>query len=88
MNGHRAPGSGEPDRKSRIAKSTLADEYKWVREGDTHERNEEGMFRNSNQVIDTVLKSYQTFDWNYATDFSQIPHCGAKSHKILSPASN
>ena len=88
MNGHRAPGSGEPDRKSRIAKSTLADEYKWVREGDTHERNEEGMFRNSNQVIDTVLKSYQTFDWNYATDFSQIPHCGAKSHKVLSPASN
>lgn len=87
-NGQRAPGKGEPDRKSRIAKSTLADDYKFVREGDTHQRNEDGMFRNSNQVIDTVLKSYQTFEWNYATDFDKIPHCGSKSHKVLSPSSN
>jgi hypothetical protein len=86
--GQRASGLGEPDRKSRIAKSTLTDEFKWVRQGDLHERMEEGMFRNSNQVVDTIIKSYQQFDWNYSTDFRKIPHCGAKSEKVISPASN
>jgi hypothetical protein len=84
INGERASNSNEPNRGLRQSKATVAADYTWLKQGGVNEANEAGMFRNCTEVIDTITKTKQVYDFNYERDFDQIPHVGSKPRKVIS----